>query len=65
MAGGAWPALARQAMRELTEGAATLETAARMGDLRQRAERWAPVSFLTGGGTADDEDYEDDDEDEF
>ena len=53
-----------KAMRELTEGAATLEAPARMGEIRTRAQRWAPVPFLaTGAVQAGDED-EFDEEDE-
>ena len=64
VAGGPWPALARQAMSELTAGAATLEAPARMGEIRTRAQRWAPVPFLaTGAVQAGDED-EFDEEDE-
>jgi hypothetical protein len=57
VAGGPWPALARQAMSELTAGAVTFEASARMGELRTRAQRWAPVPFLaTGAVQAGDED---------
>jgi hypothetical protein len=67
VAGGPWPALARQAMRELTEGAAKTESAGRMGDLRKMSQRWAPVGFLNRTETVsapvtDDYDYEDEED---
>ena len=46
VAGAPWPSLARQAMREMTEGAARIEGAGTMDSLRKTSRRWAPVGFL-------------------
>lgn len=59
VAGGPWPKLARQAMRELTEGAATIEGTRKLSSLRDRSARWAPVSFLASPAQDDEDDGED------
>ena len=60
VAEGPWPSLARQAMRELTDGAPALEAASKMDQVSQRAKRWSAPAFLGGAPAAPAEDLDDD-----